>query len=85
LGIDYDVRSQTHEVELAPKTWILFYTDGLVEFDRHSDRAEETARDALARMTATATSNDAAAEITRAVIGKARPSDDVAVVVVHLE
>lgn len=85
LGIDYDVRSETHEVDLAARTCILFYTDGLMEFDRRADRAEESARIALAQMTASGSSIDAAAAITRAVIGTARPSDDIAVVVVRLD
>lgn len=82
LGIDSDVRARTHDVELGAKTTILFYTDGLVEFDRHSEQAEASARNALAEVTPK--SGDAAAEIVRAVMGSSPPKDDVAVVVVRL-
>lgn len=85
LGIERDTQSQTHEVALAEKTSILFYTDGLVEFDRHSDRGEASARNALTQLTSTAGPTDAAAGIARAVMGNLHPKDDVAVVVVRFD
>ncbi|HZZ00933.1 MAG TPA: SpoIIE family protein phosphatase [Candidatus Baltobacteraceae bacterium] len=85
LGIGGDVQTSTHDIVLAAKSAVLFYTDGLVEFNRHADRAEASARDALTRLVAGTSNGDSAAEIARAVMGGARPDDDVAVVVVRLD
>jgi serine phosphatase RsbU (regulator of sigma subunit) len=84
LGVDGDVKASTQEIALPPRASILFYTDGLVEFDRRSDDAETVALDALTDVSSTPVSSDAAAAIATAVIGSHRPNDDVAVVVVRL-
>lgn len=85
MGIDRDVQAQTHDVALEGKTAILFYTDGLVEFDRHGEYAEASARSALAHMISTEDFSDAAAGIAHAVMGSSVPNDDVAVVVVAVD
>jgi serine phosphatase RsbU (regulator of sigma subunit) len=85
LGIDGEIKARTYDVALAAPSAVLFYTDGLTEFDRRSDRAEASALDALGRLPSNAASVDAAATILRAVMGSAAPTDDVAIVVVRLK
>ncbi|MBV8333334.1 MAG: MASE1 domain-containing protein [Candidatus Eremiobacteraeota bacterium] len=85
LGAGYPVGATTHAFALDSNTTILFYTDGLVEFDRDALRAETSLREAVTQLAKDGRAGNAAERVARSVIGSATPSDDVAVVVVRVD
>lgn len=85
LGTGHPIGSVTHTVELTAGSALLFYTDGLVEFDRDVERAEAALHDAVTRLAQDARTEQTAAFVARAVMAGATPHDDVALVVIRVD
>src|SRR6202030_1896943 len=76
FGIGVPTASETHTVVLEPGTVILFYTDGLTEFNRDIARAERAALQAVTRLVDDPQMERPAVYIQRSVMGSERPVDD---------
>jgi integral membrane sensor domain MASE1 len=84
FGCGVPVAAKTHPVTLEPGAVVLFYTDGLVEFDRDVQRRERALLAAVTRLTEHPTMERPAAYIQQSVMGSARPSDDTVLLVVQI-
>ncbi len=84
LGIDVPIALSAHTVALEPGAAILFYTDGLVEFERAIDRAERSALRAVASLVENPNVERPATFIQRGVMGSASPADDTVLLVAQL-
>ena len=74
---------RTFEVALEPGTWLVFYTDGLVEFGRDLLREERRLLDVSASVASAPGSNPARA-IEELMLGRSTPSDDIAVLTIQI-
>ncbi len=84
LGLHMPHSRETHVKVLEPGTAILFYTDGLTEFNRDLAGGERAALDAAARLVENPALERPAAYVQRAVMGYERSADDVVVLVVQI-
>ncbi len=84
LGIDVAVARETHVQALEPGTVLLFYTDGLTEFNRNIAVAERATLDAAAHIAQSPRIERPALYVQRSVMGSARSIDDVVVLVVQI-
>lgn len=74
----------THTVSLDRGSAVLFYTDGLTEFDRDVEVAERAILQALTQLVGGAGVDRPALFIQQRVMGAAKPCDDTALLVVKL-
>ncbi|HYK53773.1 MAG TPA: SpoIIE family protein phosphatase, partial [Candidatus Eremiobacteraceae bacterium] len=84
LGVDADLRLQTHSVTLTPDSVVLFYSDGITEFNRDVLAAEATLVDAVSTIVAAASTPQPALAVQRAVMGSNRTADDAVIMVLQL-
>ncbi|HXO17581.1 MAG TPA: PP2C family protein-serine/threonine phosphatase, partial [Candidatus Dormibacteraeota bacterium] len=84
FGVGMPVAAETHKATLEPGAAILFYTDGLVEFNRNIERAERATIQAVTRLVENPHMERPAAFIQRSVMGTQRPPDDTVLLVVQL-
>jgi integral membrane sensor domain MASE1/anti-sigma regulatory factor (Ser/Thr protein kinase) len=84
FGVGMPIASQTHTETLEPNATILFYTDGLTEFNRDIERAERAMVQAVTRLVADPHMERPAAFIQHSVMGSEGPADDTALLVVQL-
>lgn len=84
LGLAMPAQRKTHTQRLQPGTTILFYTDGLTEFNRDVEAGERAVLHAAARLTENPAVEHPAAFVQRAVMGVERSADDVVILVVQL-
>jgi integral membrane sensor domain MASE1 len=85
LGVTDLVGSKTHVVDLPKDCAIVFYTDGLVEFDRDVERNEAILQEALAEVASNQSTLEPAMFLQRRVMESSRPKDDVALLVVQIQ
>ncbi len=83
LGLGMPVALQTHTASLEPGSVVLFYTDGLTEFKRNVERAEEAMLEALTRLVDGTIADHPASFIQQRVMGSERPTDDTVLLVVR--
>lgn len=83
LGVEAATRTVTREVALRPGAVLLFYTDGLLEFDREPERNEVRLLEAVGRLAAE-TIERPASFLLHAIMENARPADDTALIVLRL-
>jgi serine phosphatase RsbU (regulator of sigma subunit) len=84
FGVGLPVAAETRTVALEPGAVILFYTDGLVEFERNIELAESTALKAVSQLVEDSQIDRPAAFIQRSVMGLQRPLDDTVLVVAQV-
>lgn len=84
LGVLASTDYQTHEVRLEENAAVLFYTDGVTEFNRNIDAAESALLDAVDAFVSERAVNPAAI-VQRRVMGASQPVDDVVLMVVRLD
>ena len=82
LGVADSLEAQTHRLELPENFVLALYSDGLTEFARDVSRAEEALKHAMLSLVTKAAKLPAAAAVLDGVLGNARPSDDVVILVV---
>lgn len=85
FGTGFAVQSRTHSVALERGSVVVFYTDGLVEFDRNLERAESALLRAVTRLVTSPQNGRPAAFVKRAVMGAKSPVDDTVLLVVQLD
>ena len=85
FGVGVFVASETHTAALEPGAALLFYTDGLTEFDHDIEGAERATLQAVTRLVENPQMERPAAFIQRSVMGSQRPADDTVLLVVQLE
>ena len=85
FGAGLPVQARTHSVALERGSVIVFYTDGLIEFDRTIERAEAALRKATGRLVAAPRTTHPATFVQRAVMGTKSAVDDTVLLVVQLE
>jgi integral membrane sensor domain MASE1 len=83
LGIGMPIALHTHTASLEPGAVVLFYTDGLTEFNREVERAERAVLQALTRLVDGTTIDHPASFIQQSVMSSARPTDDTVLLVVQ--
>jgi integral membrane sensor domain MASE1 len=83
LGIGMPIAFQTHTAALEPGSVVLFYTDGLTEFNRDVDRAERALLQALTRLVNGTIVDHPASFIQQSVMSSAKPTDDTVLLVVQ--
>ena len=84
LGISGSLHLQTISVDLEPDTAILFYTDGVTEFDRDIERTEQKLLHALSRMVDGPILARPAIALQREIMGSQKPQDDAVLMVLQL-
>lgn len=84
FGIGVPVASQTHHVTLERDAAVLFYTDGLTEFNRNIDGAESAVLGAMTDLVQGARTEHPAAYVQRMVMGDEAPPDDTVLLVAQL-
>jgi integral membrane sensor domain MASE1/anti-sigma regulatory factor (Ser/Thr protein kinase) len=84
FGIGIPVAAETRTAALEPDSVILFYTDGLTEFNRDIERTERAVLQAVMRLVDDPHVDRPAAFIQRSVMGSQRPADDTVLLVVQL-
>lgn len=84
LGVLLDAGYQTHSVGLPDESIVVFYTDGLVEFERDALAAMEAVRAAACEVLDDRSSTPPALAIKQRVMKSATRRDDVAVLVVQM-
>jgi PAS domain S-box-containing protein len=84
LGVSPALHLQTTRVDLERDAVILFYTDGVTEFDRDIESTEQKLLRALSRMVGDATLPRPAVALQREVMGRAKPQDDAVLMVLQL-
>lgn len=84
LGVSASLNVQTIRVDLERDAVMLFYTDGVTEFDRDIDRTEQKLLRALSGIVGNATLPRPAVAIQREVMGPAKPQDDAVLMVLQL-
>jgi integral membrane sensor domain MASE1 len=85
LGAADFVGAKTRLVDLPEDCAIVFYTDGLVEFDHNIERNEAQLRKALSELAADRSTAAPATFLQRRVMASNVPNDDVALVVVQIQ
>ncbi len=83
LGVLADSDYETHSVALEANAAVLFYTDGVTEFNRNIDAAEQELLAAVDAFVSEPLANPAAI-VQRRVMGTSQPIDDVVLMVVRL-
>lgn len=83
LGVLASTDYETQNVQLEKDAVVLFYTDGVTEFNRNIDAAEHALLEAVDAFVSEPTANPAAI-IQRRVMGASQPVDDVVLMVVRL-
>lgn len=81
LGFDDDVGAASHSIDIPPGAVLAFYTDGLTEFARDIDAAENALKNAVAQVVGDASLANPATVIKKKVLGEARAMDDIALLV----
>lgn len=84
FGVGMPIDSETHTVALEAGAAILFYTDGLTEFDRDIERAEQAVLRAMTVVVGNPHMERPAAFIQHSVMGSERPDDDTVLLVVQV-
>ncbi|MFY9665447.1 MAG: MASE1 domain-containing protein [Candidatus Cybelea sp.] len=84
FGVGEAVVAVTHTVDLERGAVVLFYTDGLTEFQRNISLAESAALRAVTLLVDDPTIERPAAFVQRSVMGSQRPVDDTVLLVVQL-
>jgi integral membrane sensor domain MASE1 len=85
LGVTNFVGAKTCTVALPSRCTIVFYTDGLVEFDHNIERNEAALRDALSELATNESTLEPATFLQRRVMASNRAKDDVALLVVQIQ
>jgi serine phosphatase RsbU (regulator of sigma subunit)/integral membrane sensor domain MASE1 len=83
LGVLADSDYATHSIALEQGAAVLFYTDGVTEFNRNIDAAEQSLLAAVDAFVSEPLANPAAI-VQRRVMGTSQPVDDVVLMVVRL-
>ncbi len=83
LGIGMPIELQTHTASLEPGAVVLFYTDGLTEFNRDVERAERAVLHALTLLVDGTIVDHPASFIQQSVMSSAKPTDDTVLLVVQ--
>jgi integral membrane sensor domain MASE1 len=84
FGVGLPVEPETRTVALENGSVILFYTDGLTEFEHNIDSAESAALRAVSHLVNNAKVEHPAAFVQRSVMGSQRPSDDTVLLVAEV-
>ena len=85
LGVADFVGASTRLIDLPRACAIVFYTDGLVEFDHNVEHNEAALRKALSELAEHKSTTAPATFLQRRVMASNVPNDDVAIVVVQLQ
>lgn len=85
FGAGVPMQTRTHSVALERGSIVVFYTDGLIEFDRNIERAESALRRAVTKLVASPRNGRPAAFVQRAVMGTNPPLDDTVLLIVQLD
>lgn len=83
LGVADDLELKTHRMALPENFVVALYTDGLTEFERDIAAAEAAMKRAMASLADGPPAPEPAKVVLDAVLGKTRPSDDVALLLVQ--
>jgi PAS domain S-box-containing protein len=83
LGLDIDASWTSHAIALHAGSVVVFYTDGVTEFERDINTAERRLLDAAASIAACAKAEQIAETVKRRVMQDARSNDDVAILVLR--
>ncbi|HVA28854.1 MAG TPA: SpoIIE family protein phosphatase [Candidatus Baltobacteraceae bacterium] len=81
LGADDDLGLASHFIDIPPGAVLAFYTDGLIEFARNIDVAENALKSAVAQVAGDTSVATPAAAIKKKVLGEARATDDIALLI----
>ena len=81
LGVDDDLGLASHSIDIPPGAVLAFYTDGLTEFARDLDAAENALKTAVAQVVGDTSLASPASVIKKQVLGDARATDDIALLV----
>jgi integral membrane sensor domain MASE1 len=84
FGVGLPVAPETRTVALENGSVILFYTDGLTEFEHNIDSAESAALRAVSHLVNNSKVEHPAAFVQRSVMGSQRPSDDTVLLVAQV-
>lgn len=84
LGVIDAAEFQTHGFRLERDAVVLFYTDGLTEFNRRLDDTEAMLRKAVESLVGDTATASPALEVQRSVMGAESPLDDTALLVLQL-
>ncbi|MBV8490664.1 MAG: MASE1 domain-containing protein [Candidatus Eremiobacteraeota bacterium] len=84
LGVADAAEYQTHGFRLERDAVVLFYTDGLTEFDRDIDRVEAMLRNGVSRLVGDTSIAHPALVLQRDIMGAESPLDDTALLVLQL-
>lgn len=84
LGVDSDLRLETHSVRLAPDAVVLFYSDGVTEFKRDVLAAETSLVQAVSAIVKAGSMPQPAIAIQQTVMGSNKATDDAVIVVLQL-
>ncbi|MGB6984414.1 MAG: MASE1 domain-containing protein [Candidatus Aquilonibacter sp.] len=83
LGVSHTPDYRTHAIDLAQNDVVVFYTDGITEFQRDIVATERALQHAVDAVTASPSPRPAE-RIRRAVLGNNAPSDDAVLVVLRV-
>jgi serine phosphatase RsbU (regulator of sigma subunit) len=84
LGFPLPATRKTHTQALETSTTIVFYTDGLTEFNRDIESGERAALDAAADLVKNPNVERPAKYVRRTVMGDERSADDTVILVVQI-
>jgi integral membrane sensor domain MASE1 len=84
FGVGLPVAAETHTVSLERGAVVLFYTDGLTEFERNIEVAESAALRAVSHLVGDSKIDHPAAFVQRSVMGLQPPSDDTVLLVAQV-
>ncbi len=84
FGVGVPLVTQSHSAALAHNSVVLFYTDGLTEFNRDIDRAEAAVLRAVAQLVADPSIERPARYVQRSVMGAERPADDTVLLIAQV-
>jgi len=79
LGIADTLQTTLHRVAIKKEAILVLYTDGLTEFARDIERAENTMRATMGELLGSPSVAHPAVVVQKAVLGENRPVDDVAI------
>jgi integral membrane sensor domain MASE1 len=84
FGMGLPLEGFTRTIALEPGAVILFYTDGLTEFQRNVDLGESAALQAVSQLVVEPDVEHPAAFVQRRVMGTQRPTDDTVLLVAQI-
>lgn len=84
LGFGDELGLESHSIGIAPGTVLAFYTDGLTEFARDSDAAENGLKNALAELVGDESVANPATVLKEKILDGVHATDDVALLVVQV-